>query len=80
MGKVIMPKKAFKTAIFRVRLNMLIERSGMTQKELAKKIDISSSYISGLCTGLTEGPSVEVLCRLCNVFGVSPAYLTGFKS
>jgi transcriptional regulator with XRE-family HTH domain len=80
MGKVIMPKKAFKPVIFRARLNMLIERNGITQKELAKKIDVSDSYISGLRTGLTEGPSVEVLCRLCVAFDVSPAYLTGFES
>lgn len=80
MGKVFMPKKVFKPAIFRARLNILIEKRGMTQKELAKKIDVSASYISGLCSGLTEGPSVEVLCRLCMALDVSPAYLTGFES
>lgn len=80
MGKVFMPKKAFNPAIFRARLNLQIEKSGMTQRTLAKEIDVSASYISGLCSGLTEGPSVEVLCRLCMALDVSPAYLTGFES
>lgn len=80
MGKVFMPKKAFKQDIFRARLNIVMEKGGITQKELAKKTDVSTSYISGLCSGLTEGPSVEVLCRLCMALDVSPAYLTGFES
>lgn len=78
MGKVFIPKKVFKPAIFRARLNMLIEKRGITQKELAKKVDVSTSYISGLCTRSCEGPSVEVLCRLCMALDVTPTYLTGF--
>ena len=80
MGKVFMPKKAFKSAIFRSRLKMLMEKSGMTQKELAKRADVSVSYISGLCTGCVEGPSVEVLCRLSLALDTTPSYLTGFES
>lgn len=80
MGKVFMQKKVFKPAIFRARLSIVMEKSGITQKDLAKKIDVSQSYISGLCSGSTEGPSVEVLCRLCMALDVSPSYLTGFES
>lgn len=80
MGKVFMPKRAFKPDVFRARLNIVMEKSGMTQKELAKRTDVSVSYISGLCTGCVEGPSVEVLCRLSLALDTTPSYLTGFES
>lgn len=46
------------------------ERNGITQEQLAEKIDVSPQYISDLERGVV-GISVEKLKKLCVVLGVS---------
>jgi transcriptional regulator with XRE-family HTH domain len=59
---------------FPQRLADAISGSGLSQSDLAKKLDLSSAAISAWCTGAKK-PSLPNLERLAEVLGVSPAYL-----
>lgn len=57
-------------------LTELRKSKGMTQKELAAELGISDKTYSKWETGDTE-PDLAGLCRLAEVFSISPAYLLG---
>lgn len=52
-------------------------RMGMTQEDLAKRMNVSPSTISLYETG-ARVPNIEVIERLCSIFGVSIDRLTGY--
>lgn len=66
-----MPREAFA-----VTLKMLRLQHGLTQQELAEKLGISAVTISGYELGRRE-PSIEILERIADCFGVSVDYLLG---
>lgn len=58
------------------RLANLRENLGLTQKELAAKLNVGRSTISGYEKGTTQ-PSYDVLIKLADFFDVSLDYLFG---
>lgn len=71
-----MPKKYSK---FSVRLEGCMSRMGLNQVELAKKLGISQSVISGWLRDRNE-PNLPMLLKLSQYFQVSLADLTGLES
>lgn len=66
------PKKL--KQLFCERLKSLRKEKGMTQTELAHKIDANQPYISALEAG--EGsPNLETIAKLSEAFDVSPREL-----
>lgn len=47
---------------------------GMTQLELAEKLDISNNHLSGIETG-TSKPSFDVFLQLCELLETTPNHL-----
>lgn len=62
--------------ILAVRLNALMEENDLSQSDLARKINISKSYISEIINSLTY-PNLTVLNQFCDLFNVSADYLLG---
>lgn len=57
-------------------IRRLREESGLTQRELAKRVDVSTSHISHIESDRRD-PSVEVLRRLAGGLSVWPGLLLG---
>lgn len=53
------------------------QRVGMTQAELAAKVNTSQGYISAIELGL-KTPSLQMLARLADAMNVSPTSLIAF--
>ena len=62
-------KKPLNIAIGR-RIQQSREQAGLTQEELAERIDRSTQFISTIERGLA-GPSLETVIHLCEVLGTS---------
>ena len=60
------------------RLKLLRLESGLSQKEVAKNIGITTSAYSNYEQGIRE-PSVDIIVALCKFFDVSADYLLGLK-
>lgn len=60
--------------IFTERLNELISRCRFKNKEVAKAIDVSESYISSLRNGRADNPRRHVVSALAAFFQVPPDY------
>lgn len=58
------------------RLKQLRNKYGFSQKDVAKKLNISTSIVSGYETG-ERTPSTEVLLSLSYIYNVSTDYLLG---
>lgn len=58
------------------RLKELRITRGLTQKEIAKQLDISTRAYSHYETG-DRDPTIEMLKALCDFFDVSADYLIG---
>lgn len=62
---------------FKNRLRLALDKTGIKQTELAKKMGISkgtvSQYLSGLCT-----PKTDKIYYMAQILKVSPAWLMGF--
>ena len=61
--------------IFSLRLQKLLSKKNMTQKDLSEKIKISPSKISRCANG--ELPDIATLLKLADFFHVSTDYLLG---
>lgn len=61
---------------FAERLRQLRESAGLTQLELAGKINLKSSAVSKYEKGNTL-PTIDTLIKLANIFAVSNDYLLG---
>ena len=58
------------------KIRKLREQMGLTQSELARKLDLTRSSVNGWEIGLAV-PSTQVIVELCMVFNVSSDYLLG---
>ena len=58
----------------RVRLQEAIRQSGMTQTELAKKLNIYQSAVGQYLSGRAM-PALDTFANLCAVLDVDPAYI-----
>ena len=58
------------------KIRELRKAAGMTQTELAAKLDISSSAVGMYEQGRRE-PDSDMILKLCSVFGVSSDHLLG---
>lgn len=56
------------------RLKKAREESGLTQKQVADKLELKKTTLSGYENGKSE-PSMETLVQLANLYGVSLDYL-----
>lgn len=72
-----MNEQGFKVRFGR-RLKLLRELSGLTQSQLAEKIDVTMQYVSMVERGLSS-PSFKVLADLCATLGVEPASMFLFS-
>lgn len=63
---------------FNERLKMIRIESGMTQKDVYEKLNISPNGYASYEQGRTE-PSVQTLVKLCTIFDVSADYLLGLE-
>ena len=61
---------------FKGRLKELRQQRGLSQSDLAKKLNISKSTISMLEVGARQ-PSIEMLEQIADFFNVSLDYLNG---
>ena len=64
---------------FGKQLRSLIEERGMTQKELAKELNIAPSTMGGYTQGIRE-PDYATLKKIASFFKVSTDYLLGHHS
>lgn len=56
----------------------LMKQEGLSQKELAEKINVTEASMSRYIKG-ERIPRIDVLVKLANVFSVSIEYLQGLK-
>ena len=61
---------------FQERLREVLKESGISQRELAKRLFLSQSIVNNYCTGRRE-PSLNVLVAICKELDVSADYLLG---
>ncbi len=64
---------------FGTRLKELRQKSGLTQKQLAKRIWVSKATISNYEL-FERSPSPEIIVKLARVFHVSTDYLLGVEN
>lgn len=64
--------------LFGLRLRALRQEKGITQEQLANKVDIVKASISGYEQSSIY-PSIEVLVKLCKYLDVSADYLLGLS-
>lgn len=64
---------------FNERLRSLIEEQNLTQKQLAKELNIAPSTLGGYVQGSSE-PDFETLKSLAEYFDVTTDYLLGFSA
>lgn len=64
---------------FNEKLRLLIDENNLTQKQVAKDLNIAPSTMGGYVQGISE-PDFETLKRLADYFNVSSDYLLGVHS
>lgn len=57
-------------------LKALLKEKGMTQRELAKKANLTEAAVSKYCSGY-QTPHLDVLCRIAVALDVTPDALYG---
>ena len=65
--------------IFRKNLTHLMSVKNITQSDIAKNLNISSSCVSHWCLGITM-PRGKTLLELADFFGVSPSTMLGSQN
>jgi len=65
-----------KRSAFGLRLFNARKARGMTQQELADKLDMTKRMIANY-EGLSEGPTIERISEIARVLGVTASYLLG---
>ena len=63
---------------FSDRLKKSLKNNGITQTELAKRINMSQGIVNNYCTGKRE-PSLDVLISICKELGETADYLLGIE-
>lgn len=62
--------------IFSKRLKESLKQQGISQKELAKKINMSPSVVNNYCSGKRE-PSLTVFVEICKALNEDVGFLLG---
>lgn len=57
-----------------VRINEIVKRSGLTKTAFAKRLRVSQSFVSKICTG-SAIPSDRTIADICKEFNVNEAWL-----
>lgn len=60
------------------RIRKYREQAGLSQKQLAEQIGVSSSRVSNWEQGINR-PDADILAALCTVLNVSPSLLLGIR-
>ena len=63
---------------FEEKVIELMKQEGLSQKQLAEKINVTEASISRYLKG-ERVPRIDVIVKLANVFNVSIEYLQGIK-
>lgn len=66
-------------SIFSIRLNELINESGITKYKLAKELNLSKATILNWCDSKNE-PKVTQIIELCKYFDVTSDFLIGLEN
>ena len=61
---------------FSERLREVLQNNGISQIELARRINMSQQIVNSYCTGKRE-PTLNVLCLISKALGESTDYLLG---
>lgn len=61
---------------FSERLTEVLKEKGISQSQLAKKINMSQSIVNNYCRGKHE-PPFDTLILICKVLGETSDYLLG---
>lgn len=73
---MITPTKLYKK--FGAKVKKFREELGLSQVELAAKIDVEPATVSRIESGKAYASST-VLCKLCNVFNIKPVEIFNFN-
>lgn len=71
-----MPDDRYPRSLFSERLRLLRKANALTQKEVAKQLNIDRSTYAYYETDKTR-PDYDTLQRLCRIFGVNLDYILG---
>ena len=61
---------------FSKQLNKLMKATGMTQRELSRRLNVSNSTVSRWVRGEVDAIYSDLLFGLCDIFQVDPMYFT----
>lgn len=61
------------------RLKQLREEKGVTQKEVAKAIGVTTSAYANYEQGTRE-PSIQIIINLCRYFNITSDFLIGLET
>ena len=56
-------------------MKQLRKKEGLTQKELAQRIEVSQSYVSKLEHGYTQGLNIDKILKISKILNVCPCSL-----
>lgn len=56
------------------RINLVVQKSGLTKTAFAKRVNVSQGLISQICSGVTT-PSDRTIADICRVFRVREEWL-----
>ena len=62
----------------RLRLQETIRNSGLSQTELAKRLEIKQQTIAAYLSGKAL-PSLDTFANLCNILNIEPSYILCIK-
>lgn len=80
MGEVIVLRQEYKAMYEKFGLNVVYYRKALrvTQLQLAELLDIDRSHISAIELG-NVGVSMDLIFKMCEVFGIKPRELFDFR-
>lgn len=67
--------------LFPERFQELLDSSDLTYEEIIQKLDIKSrGTISKYASGAIKNVSITTICKIADVFNVSPVWLVGWTN
>lgn len=56
------------------RINEIVQKSGLTKTDFAKRLNVSQPFLSQLCSG-SKSPSDRTILDICREFGCNEVWL-----
>ena len=56
------------------RINEIVQKSGLTKTDFAKRLNVSQPFLSKLCSG-SKSPSDRTILDICREFGCNEVWL-----